>query len=156
MYLPLPQLASSDTLIWGDVRIHPEAIVAPGTILQALANYRITIGAGACISSGAILKASAGNIDIGEGAVLGMGVLIVGRATIGHHACIGAATTILQADIPPHTAIAAAALLGDPTRQIATESQNGLGAAEVEPARVAAEESPTAAEIRAEHQNPRG
>ncbi|MEM9154593.1 MAG: carbon dioxide concentrating mechanism protein [Cyanobacteria bacterium J06642_2] len=83
----------------GDVVVHPNAIVAPGALLQAEDGARIEIGAGACIGMGAILHAHNGAIEIAAGASIGAGVLIVGRGTVGANACIGAVSTLWNASV---------------------------------------------------------
>ena len=82
------------TYISGDVTIHPKAMVSPGVILQAAPNSRIVIGERACIGMGAAIKAYGGTIAIEDDAVIGAGVLVIGRAIVGRHACVGTASTI--------------------------------------------------------------
>ena len=83
IYLPPPQpVLNKDIRISGDVEVHPTASLAPGVILQASSNYRIVIGADVCIGMGAIINACNGSIEIGSGAILGSGVLIVGAGIL--------------------------------------------------------------------------
>ncbi|MGK7873757.1 MAG: carbon dioxide concentrating mechanism protein [Xenococcaceae cyanobacterium] len=120
MYLPpLQTVSKSDIYMSGDVTIHPSAVVAPGAILQAAPNSRIVIGAGVCVGMGAILNAYQGSIEVETGAILGAGVLIIGKGKIGENACIGAATTIFNASIEPMAVVSAGSLIGDPSRQVA-------------------------------------
>jgi carbon dioxide concentrating mechanism protein CcmN len=100
----------------GNVSIDPSAAIAPGVLLQAEANSRITIGAGVCIGAGTIVHASGGNLDIGAGACLGRGVLIVGSGAIGRNACIGAGTTIIDPQVAEGAVISTHSLLGDRSR----------------------------------------
>jgi carbon dioxide concentrating mechanism protein CcmN len=102
--------------VYGNVSIDPSAVIAPGVLLQAEANSRISIGAGVCIGAGTIVQAAGGNLYIEAGVCLGRGVLIVGSGAIDRDACIGAGTTAIDphieagAVIPPHS------LLGDRSR----------------------------------------
>jgi carbon dioxide concentrating mechanism protein CcmN len=100
----------------GNVTIDPSAAIAPGVLLQAEPNSRITIGAGVCIGAGSIVHASGGNIDIGTGACLGRGVLIIGSGSIAPNACIGAGTTIIDPQIEDGAVIPPHSLLGDRSR----------------------------------------
>lgn len=115
---PLKPLSDTDICISGDVTIHPSAVVGVGAVLQAAPNSRILIGEGACIGMGAVLNACRGIIEIRSGAVLGAGVLIVGAAEIGKNACIGTATTIFNASVPPMSVIPAGSLIGDTSSQV--------------------------------------
>ena len=119
MYLQhSPPQQPDRTIAIGQVDIHPTAAIAPGVILRAAPESRIAISAGACIGMGAILHAYQGEIVVGEGATLGAGVLVVGRAQIGASACIGPATTIFQTDVDSSCAIAPGSILGDPSRKV--------------------------------------
>ena len=100
----------------GNVSIDPTAAIAPGVLLQAEANSRITIGAGVCIGAGTIIHASGGNIDIGAGVCIGRGVLIVGTGLVDRNACIGAGTTIINPQIEADNVVATHSILGDTSR----------------------------------------
>jgi carbon dioxide concentrating mechanism protein CcmN len=120
--MPLPHLepvSYSEIYISGDVTIHESAVVAPGAILSAATDSRIVIGAGVCVGMGAIFNACHGAIEIAEGAVIGAGVLMVGRGKIGNNACVGSATTIFNASVDQMTVIPAGSLIGDNSRQVA-------------------------------------
>uniref|UniRef100_B8HQJ4 Carbon dioxide concentrating mechanism protein CcmN n=1 Tax=Cyanothece sp. (strain PCC 7425 / ATCC 29141) TaxID=395961 RepID=B8HQJ4_CYAP4 len=118
MYLPSPQpLSHGPTSVIGDVQIHPNAVIAPGVLLYAEPDSQITIAAGVCIGMGSILHAHGGKVDVEAGANLGTGVLIVGTARIGSHACIGSTTTIINTDLPPAAVVAPGSLVGDPSRR---------------------------------------
>jgi carbon dioxide concentrating mechanism protein CcmN len=124
MYLPVLQaISTSEIYISGDVKIDERAVVAPGVILQAAPQSRIIIAAGACIGMGAILKAYQGTIEVKENAVLGAGVLIIGRSQIGAKVCIGTSTTIYNTSIESMTVIPAGSVIGDPTRSLKTEAK---------------------------------
>lgn len=118
----------------GDVTIHPSAAIAPGAILRAGPNSRISIAGGACIGMGVILNAYEGAIEIGEGASLGPGVLVVGNSLIGANACIGGATTIFNASVDSLQVVAAGSILGDASRQVSivAEEEEGATVASVE------------------------
>lgn len=117
MYLqPLQPVARSEMEAIGDVKIDPTAEIAMGVILIATPNSKIAIEAGVCIGMGAILQAHGGTITIKSGAILGAGVLVVGKATIGTNACIGAATTIYNASIEPLQIVPAGSVIGDESR----------------------------------------
>ena len=118
MYLPPPQpILNKDIRVSGEVEIHPTASLAPGVILQAAPNGRIVIGADVCIGMGAIINAGEETIEIGDGAILGSGVLIVGKCKIGNNSCIGTSTTIFQGDIAAMATIAPGSIVGDTSRQ---------------------------------------
>jgi carbon dioxide concentrating mechanism protein CcmN len=122
MYLPpLQPIQNTEIYVNGDVTIHPNAALAPGTILQAAPNSRIIIHAGVCIGMGAILNVAQGSLEIEAGAVLGAGVLIIGNGKIGANACIGVATTIFNHSIETMAVIPAYSILGDPSRSLKLE-----------------------------------
>jgi carbon dioxide concentrating mechanism protein CcmN len=100
----------------GNVSIDSTAAIAPGVLLQAEANSRITIGAGVCIGAGTIVHASGGNIDIGAGVCIGRGVLIVGSGSIDRNACIGAGSTVMDPQIETGAVIPTHSILGDRSR----------------------------------------
>ncbi|MGF1481363.1 MAG: hypothetical protein ACFB4I_18090 [Cyanophyceae cyanobacterium] len=112
-----PQPAMPDAIVVGDVIIHPSAAIAPGAILQAAPDSQIIIGAGVCIGTGAILQAYQGVIEVESRAIVGAGVLVVGTAKIGSHACIGAETTIYNASIDTTAEIPPRSIIGAPSRQ---------------------------------------
>ncbi|MDJ0687081.1 MAG: hypothetical protein QNJ41_01085 [Xenococcaceae cyanobacterium MO_188.B32] len=117
MYLPpLQPVINKDVYINGDVTIHPSAAIAPGVILQAAPNSRITIGAEVSIGMGTVINACQGEIAIADGATLGAGVLIVGAGAIGSNACIGTATTIFNSSVDAMVVITPGSLIGDISR----------------------------------------
>ncbi|MDB9475852.1 transferase [Dolichospermum circinale] len=123
MSISLLQLSDRfDTHIYGDVIIHPSAVLAPGIILQAATNSRIVIGAGVCLGMGSILQVSEGILEIEAGANLGAGFLMVGQGKIGANACIGAATTVFNYSVAPGQVIASGSILGDTSRQVVEAS----------------------------------
>lgn len=114
--LSLPVTGHTQVYINGDVVIDETAAIAPGVILQATAQGRIIIKAGACIGMGTVITASLGTIEIGEGAVLGAGVLIVGSGKIGDRACLGSASTLIETSITSGEFVSPGTLLGDTSR----------------------------------------
>lgn len=100
----------------GNVSIDPTAAIAPGVLLQAEANSRISIGAGVCIGAGTIVHASGGDLAIGTGVCIGRGVLILGSGSIDRNACIGAGTTAIDPQIEEGAVIPTHSLLGDHSR----------------------------------------
>lgn len=115
--LQLRPISTSHYYISGDVTIQDGAAIAPGVLIQADPESRVIIKAGACIGIGSILHASQGTVEIGEGANIGAEVLLVGRVTIGAHACVGSATTILNSSVELGQIIPPGSLLGDNSRQ---------------------------------------
>jgi carbon dioxide concentrating mechanism protein CcmN len=122
MYLsPLQLSSNSQIFMSGDVVVNEGVAIAPGVILQAEPGSRISIAAGACIGMGVILHAREGTLEIGAGAILGAGVLVVGAGTIGANACIGAGTTLINPSIDQMQILPAGSLIGDTSRQVAAE-----------------------------------
>ncbi|MBD2741761.1 hypothetical protein [Coleofasciculus sp. FACHB-1120] len=120
MHLPLlPPLSNSQVYVKGDVSIDEGAAIAPGAILQAAPDSKIIIAAGVCIGMGTILHAHEGTIEVETGAILGAGVLVVGKGKIGANACIGATTTIFNSSVESWQIVPPGSLLGDNTRQVA-------------------------------------
>lgn len=118
MHLPtLPSSTNSHVYIEGDVSIDPSAAIAPGVILRAAPDGKIVIAAGACIGMGSILHAHQGTLDVEAGAILGAGVLVVGKGKIGANACIGSASTIWNNSIEPWQVVPATSVVGDKGRQ---------------------------------------
>jgi len=113
----------SQTFVAGDVIVHPSVAIAPGVLLRADPGSQIVIEAGVCIGMGTIVHARQGTLEIGEGASLGAGTLLVGAGRIGSGACLGAATTLYNASVEPGAMISPGSLLGESGRQI---NQPGL------------------------------
>lgn len=124
-YLPPPQpILNKDIRISGDVEIHPTASLAPGVILQAAPNSRIVIGADVCIGMGVIINACQGTIEVEAGAILGSGVLIIGKSKIGNNCCIGTSTTIFRENVRPMAVIEPGSIIGDASRQVEIEQES--------------------------------
>ena len=124
MYLsPLQLSSNSQIYVSGDVVVDEGAAIAPGVILQADPDSRISIAPGACIGMGVILHARQGTLAIEAGAILGAGVLVVGAGTIGANACIGAGTTLINPCIDKMQFLPAGSLIGDTSRQVTLEAE---------------------------------
>lgn len=115
---PLHPVQTAHLQISGNVFIDPSAAIAPGAILRAAPNSKITIAGGVCIGMGVILNAYNGTIEIQAGANLAPGVLVVGAGTIGANACIGGITTIFNASVAAMQVIPAGSVLGDTSRTV--------------------------------------
>jgi len=121
MSLPRIQLRPISTdhyYLSGDVTIEAGAAIAPGVLIQADPGSQIRIKHGVCIGIGSILHATAGILEIGEGANIGAEVLLIGQLTIGANACIGSATTILNCSVELGQVIPPGSLIGDASRPI--------------------------------------
>jgi carbon dioxide concentrating mechanism protein CcmN len=105
------------------VKIDDSVAIAPGVILQADPHCQIIIRAGVCLGMGTILHAHHGNLEIQAGAILGAGVLVVGKGKIGANACVGSTTTVLNADIDPERVIAPGSVVGKIGREVAVNPQ---------------------------------
>lgn len=123
MYVsPLQLSSNSQIFVSGDVVVDEGAAIAPGVILQADPDSKISIGPGACIGMGAILHAREGTLIVEAGAILGAGVLVVGKGTIGQNSCIGAGTTLIDPKVDRMQILQAGSLLGDNSRQVPAET----------------------------------
>jgi carbon dioxide concentrating mechanism protein CcmN len=119
MYLPTLQPAvNSDSYLHGDVSIHPKAAIASGVILQASPDSQIIIEEEVCIGMGVIINAYEGLVRIKKGAILGAGVLIIGKVIVGANSCVGASSTLINTNVESQAAIAPGTLLGDTSRQV--------------------------------------
>ena len=115
--LQLRPVSTSHFYISGDVTIQDGAAIAPGVLIQADPDSRIVIKTGACIGIGTILHACQGMVEVGEGANIGAEVLLIGQVTIGAHACIGSATTILNSAIEGGRVVPPGSLIGEANSQ---------------------------------------
>jgi carbon dioxide concentrating mechanism protein CcmN len=131
MYLPpLQPNHNPQTCVSGDVVIHSSAAIAPGVLLQADPDHRITIAAGVCIGMGTVLHASGGSLEVGEGANIGAGVLIIGKGGVGANACIGSASTLFNTTVAAMQVVPPGSLLGDTSRPAATATEETTTEAE--------------------------
>lgn len=140
----MPPISTTQVYVNGDVSIDASAVLAPGAIIQADADSKIIIAAGVCIGMGVIIHAHKGSIEIQSGAILGAGVLVVGKCKIGANACIGAATTIWNSSVEPSQVLAAGSLLGDAGRQV-TSAENVLPTESVTQPELNGQPAPTTA-----------
>ena len=101
---------------YGDVDIAPGVAMAEGVLLGAEPGCRLVISAGVCLGADVVIRVSRGTLIVEPGANLGSGVLVVGPGRIGHHACIGANSTVINPNVEAHAVVAPKALLGDPTQ----------------------------------------
>lgn len=115
---PLQLISTSPACASGDVAIDPSAAIAIGVLIQADPNSKIVIAAGVCIGMGSIIHAQHGTLQIGAGANLGAGVLILGQCHIAENTCIGSLSTILNSSTTPGQVIPPNSLLDG----ISTES----------------------------------
>jgi carbon dioxide concentrating mechanism protein CcmN len=114
---PIPIEHNSEFFVSGNVIIHETAVIAAGVILQAAPHSQIILREGTCLGKGTVLNAYGGTIEIEPGAILGAGVLLVGRVTIGKEACIGATSSIFNSSIESMAMIPSGSLLGDHSRR---------------------------------------
>ena len=114
---PVPIEHNSEFFVSGNVTIHETAAIAAGVILQAAPHSQIILREGTCLGKGTVLNAYGGTIEIEPGAILGAGVLLVGRVTIGKDACIGATSTIFNSSVESMAMIPSGSLLGDHSRR---------------------------------------
>jgi carbonic anhydrase/acetyltransferase-like protein (isoleucine patch superfamily) len=103
----------------GDVVIEPGASVWFGAVLRG-DFARIVVGAGSCIQDNAVLHTAEGrptiiapNVTVGhlavvescvieEGALIGMGSIVLSGSRIGHHAMVAAGSVVREgSEIPP-------------------------------------------------------
>lgn len=128
IYLPPPQpILNKDIRVSGNVEVHPTASLAQGVILQAAPDSKIIVGADVCIGMGAIINASQGSIEIGSGAIIGSGVLIIGACDIGSNCCIGTSSTIFQLDVAAMAVIEPGSILGDRSRELDSSEDINAG-----------------------------
>lgn len=147
MLMPLLRSVElSQYYVSGDVTIDKSAAIAPGAILHADPGSRIIVAAGACIGMGAILHARDGTLAVEVGAILGAGVLLVGKAKIGANACVGAATTIVDSNVASQQVVSPGSLVGDSSRQVAQTPSEEAPTGAIAPDAPSEEAAPPASE----------
>jgi carbon dioxide concentrating mechanism protein CcmN len=92
-------VSTTDYYVSGDVTIRAGAAIAPGVLLQADPGCRIVICASVCVGLGSVIHAHAGAIEVGEGVIIGAGVLLLGSLVVGDRACVGSGTTVMNRSI---------------------------------------------------------
>jgi len=105
----------------GDVTVHPGAAIAPGVLLQADPGSRIVIHQSVCVGLGTVIQAHDGTIEIGEGVIIGAGVLLVGNVSVGDRACVGSGTTVMNRQIESMSIVPPGSLLCEELRSAAVE-----------------------------------
>lgn len=125
---PLHPIDDRQSYTSGAVEIDPSAAIAPGVLLQADPGSRIVVAAGASVGMGSVLHARNGSLEIGQGANLGAGVLLVGAVTVGPHACIGSASTVIDGAVAAYQIVSPGSLLGDAGRSVPGFGANSAGA----------------------------
>ncbi|MBD2305008.1 transferase [Chroococcidiopsis sp. FACHB-1243] len=144
---PLHPIGNFNSHISGEVIIDRTAAIAPGVVFHADPNSKIIIAAGVCIGMGVVLHAHDGNVEIETGVNLGAGVLVVGKATIGANACVGAATTVFNCSVAPKQVIPPGSLLGDTSRHLTVDSTVEVEAALTLPTDATQASPPTSATV---------
>ncbi len=125
---PLHSHNNFEISVIGEVSIDPSVAIAPGVILQAAPNSQIIIGAGVCIGMGSILHAYEGTMEIGAGANLGSGCLIVGKSQIGANACIGSGTTVFNCVVAANEVVPPGSIISEfGVKTTEVGSSNGAG-----------------------------
>lgn len=108
-------------IVVGQVRLHPHVSVWYGAVLRGDCDV-IEVGAETNIQDGTVIHADPGmpciigeritvghrailhSATIGDGALIGMGSMVLNRATIGAGALIAAGAVVLEGtEVPPHT-----------------------------------------------------
>jgi carbon dioxide concentrating mechanism protein CcmN len=108
---PLHPIDEVQSWIYGDVRVHPTATIAPGVLLQADPGSTIDIAAHVTIGMGSVVHARSGVVTIDQGANLGAGVLLLGAVHVGSHASLGASVTVVDQAIARNQVVAPGTLL---------------------------------------------
>ncbi|MGK7908991.1 MAG: hypothetical protein AB4040_17435 [Synechococcus sp.] len=98
--------------VGGDVSIHPSATIAPGALIHAEPNCKVSIGSAACIGMGVVIHACEGDVEVDSGVNLGAAVLIVGHASVGANACVGSSTTIRNSRVGSGEVVPPGSLIG--------------------------------------------
>lgn len=109
--LQLMPVSTTHYYVSGNVTIHAGAAIAPGVLLQADPGCRIVIHASVCVGLGSVIHAHAGTIEVGEGVIVGAGVLLIGSLTVGDRACVGSGTTVINRSIESMSIVSPGSLL---------------------------------------------
>ncbi len=101
------------TVIRGDLApiiIGERTNIQDGCILHTGTRLQLHIGSGVVVGHRAILH----SCDIGDGAMIGMGAIVMGAASIGEHSIVGAGSLVPQGFVVPPRSVA----VGSPCRVI--------------------------------------
>ncbi|GAP95761.1 hypothetical protein [Leptolyngbya sp. NIES-2104] len=120
--LQLMPVSTTHYFVSGDVTVHPGAAIAPGVLLQADPGSRIVIHQSVCVGLGTVIQAHDGTIEVGEGVIIGAGVLLVGALTVGDRACVGSGTTVMNRQIEKMSIVPPGSLLCEELRSAAVEA----------------------------------
>jgi carbonic anhydrase/acetyltransferase-like protein (isoleucine patch superfamily) len=140
-------LAPTAVLI-GDVVVEPGASIWFGAVLRA-DNSRISVGAGSCVQDNCVIHCAAdlptvigSNVtvghmamlegcEIGDGALIGMGAIVLQRAKVGVRSLIAAGAVVGEgAEIPP--GVLAAGIPAVVKKELAGSSQRWVETAAVQ------------------------
>jgi carbon dioxide concentrating mechanism protein CcmN len=107
--------------IHGDVKVAPGVAIAKGVILGAEPGCQLVISSAVCLGAGVVIQASQGDLIIEPDVSLGSDVLVVGHGRICNHACVGAASTLINPAIAAHQVVPPKSLMEGPEAMM----QNG-------------------------------
>ncbi|BAU11040.1 unnamed protein product [Leptolyngbya sp. NIES-3755] len=119
--LQLMPVSTTHYYVSGDVTVHPGAAIAPGVLLQADSGSRIVIHQSVCVGLGTVIQAHGGTIELGEGVIIGAGVLLVGNVSVGDRACVGSGTTVMNRSIASLSIVPPGSLWCEELRSAAVE-----------------------------------
>ncbi|MBD1844708.1 carbon dioxide concentrating mechanism protein [Cyanobacteria bacterium FACHB-63] len=120
--LQLMPVSTTHYYVSGDVTVHPGAAIAPGVLLQANPGSRIVIHQSVCVGLGSVIQAHEGTIELGEGVIIGAGVLLIGGLMVGDRACVGAGTTVMNRSIASLSIVPPGSLLCEEARSAVVEA----------------------------------
>lgn len=100
---------------YGAVKVAQGSMIAATAILGAEPDGSLTIAPEVCLGSEVVIQARWGSLTIETGAIIGRGVLIIGRGSIGAGACIGSNSTLINPQIAACRVVPPETLLGDPS-----------------------------------------
>lgn len=100
---------------YGAVKVAQGSTIASTAILGAEPDGSLTIAPEVCLGSEVVIQARWGSLTIETGAIVGRGVLIIGRGSIGAGACIGSNSTLINPQVSACRVVPPETLLGDPS-----------------------------------------
>jgi len=74
---------------------------------------------------GVIINSCQGTVEIGDGAILGAGVLIIGESKIGNNSCIGTSSTIFRQNVAAMAVVEPGSIIGDSSRPAIPNEEHG-------------------------------